>query len=112
MGAPGGGAAEGVINPELRPSTDGAQAEVRHERFEVAIVVKQRNAAYDAAGGNDGVDGFADGDAGVAQETVVVRCLEGEGFAAKIHDEEGTQQGLRGGEVLAVGEALEHFDED
>ena len=60
---------------------DDLQTEVVFEGVEVAVVVEEGVAFGDAEGGDNAVDGLADGNAACAEETVVV----GRGYSQSLH---------------------------
>src|SRR6185312_1243329 len=82
------------------------------ERLEVAVAVQQRQSVRDAAGGDDAVDGLADGDAFVAQGPEVPGCLHGHGRAAKLHDVEAAEQAQDVAELLVGRGSLQYLGQD
>src|SRR3989304_189920 len=82
------------------------------EWVEIAVGVEELQILGNAEGGNQGVDGLADGEAPFSQGAVVLRALQGHLDAHHLHQGE-LQQGLaRRLEILWLTEPLKHFGKD
>ena len=82
-----------------------------HKRIKIPIAVEQGEAILDAARGDQGVDGFADGDALGAKGAVVLCGLEGDVAAGDVDLSEGGEEVRRLAEFAVAGEALQDFGE-
>ena len=82
------------------------------ERLKVPVAVQQRQSVDDAAGGDDAVDGLADGDAFLAQCAEVPGRLHCHGLAAELHDVEAAEQAQDVAELLVSGGSLQHLGQD
>src|SRR5580700_9389009 len=63
-------------------------------RTEIAVVMKQWSAVYDAPGTNQEVDGFANGNPSPAQISKIAGCGDGNGIAPHSDDRKPAQQRL------------------
>ena len=67
---------------------------------------------FDAVGGNDGISGFSDSDATLAQQPVVIRGLDRQSYAEQLVHGQGREQFPGLPVVCIMSKALQNFGED
>jgi hypothetical protein len=63
----------------------GTEAKLLYKRIKVPVAVEQDETAFDAARGNDGIDGFAYGDSLPSQDSEIPRCLNSNVLTTKLN---------------------------
>ena len=88
------------------------QPQVFFVAVEIAVVVQEFVIVFDAAGGDQAIDGFADGDAFLTQGAIVAGALDGQGRAGHLNLGKFAEAAPGRFKAGLVTKALQYFGQD
>ena len=83
-----------------------------HKRIKIPVAVEQDETAFDAARGNDRINGFAYVDSLPSQDAEIPRGLNSNILTAKLNYQQRCQQPLGFVEIALTSKSLKHFSQN